>query len=168
MKREFLIALMALILVIVLVIGLLLWGMQDVTVLEQVIDDSSILQVRASGWWEGCVPVYLTIHRKKGKTLRSATFSCYSPEDIKSKTLELEIHNVDNIIFIHYEEMPDWILAMVFLKDNLVYPPRGLQEDTYYPKVRKLFSRLKVLLKNDDLELAGNPWYSKDNKEGAQ
>jgi hypothetical protein len=93
---------------------------------------------------------------------------CYSPEDIKSKTLELEIHNVDNIIFIHYEEMPDWILAMVFLKDNLVYPPRGLQEDTYYPKVRKLFSRLKVLLKNDELELAGNPWYSKDNKEGAQ
>lgn len=156
-KREFFIVLMVLILVIVLIIGLLLWGMQDVTVLERPIDDSNILRVRARGWWEGCVPVYLKVSRKEGTPLISGTFDCFSQQDIESKTLELEIHDVNGIIFIHPEGMPNWILAMLYLEDDLIYPPRGGDNYNeikfYYARVEHLFSSLKILLKNDELEL---------------
>lgn len=143
----------------ILVLVMLRVAFGDKTVLEQHLDDSCTIQIRTKGWWEICVPVYLKISQKGRKTLTSAPFSCYQPEDIESKELRLEIRKVDNIIVIYYQEDANEILAMVSLEDDLVYPFKqsGDHEEItlYYVKVRKLFSQLKILLKNENLKLSG-------------
>ena len=136
-----------------------LWATGDKTVIEYVID-SCTLRVRARSDWEASIPVYLEITKEDGKVLRSGSFFYYSPESLDMKTLGegLEIHTVNTIIFIYEDEDPDEILAMIDIEDNLVYPPGpggGNYEETkkYYSRVKELFSRLKKLLENDDLEL---------------
>lgn len=159
MKKGCLIGLAFLGCSIVIIWLMLIMDFRYKTVLEQDIDDSYTMRIQAEKYWEICVSVHLEIESKNGETLTSAPFSCYPPEDIESKTLRLEIRKMGNIVFIYKKGSPNKILTMVDLEDDLVYPGilRGGPEeiDLYYSRVRELFSKLKMLLNNDELKLSG-------------
>lgn len=119
------------------------------------LDTSYTIQIQAEGYWEGSISVYLKIRREGKKPLRTGAFAQYLPEHIKSENLGLVIDKIDNIIFIYNEKDPNRILAVVELTEELVYPSYGPPslEGTYDLKVHDLLSRLKTLLKNNELVL---------------
>jgi hypothetical protein len=153
---------------LIIILGIADLACGDQTVLKQNFDDSASIQIRAKGWWEICVPVYFKFSPKGRKSVTSAPFYCYPPESIETKELRLEIHQRDQIIFLYREEESNVILALVGCEDNLVYPTSELtnwpedERETYHSKLQTLFSTLKELLENDELELSGYPWISQE------
>jgi hypothetical protein len=135
---------------------------QSKTILEHKLEHSGILRIRTVGCWVGYIPVYIEIEDDHEKIIHSNVITTYSKQQLEAGKLEIEIHEIDTLIYIYRNENPERILSLLSLDDDLIYPRKWKgdfsqdeEKKVYYYKVRKLFQRLKQLLDNEDLELYG-------------
>ncbi len=142
--------------------GSLFWTLHaqgDSIVMEYDLDRRYTIQLRARDNWEVSIPVYITVNDKQERDiiLRSSSIYFYSPEFLERKMLGdgLHIEIAEQIFFVYHGENRNKILSMICLDDHFIYPASETQEDQYYTQIDHFFTTLKVLLKNDQLQLSG-------------